>query len=166
VFRIISTVHKTGRPNKRALPVRDCSYESIYRLVLISNESRGLVAGAIAGKRRIWYQGSCSTVNVAVVVFFHHVHGILHLQTPPSRNIWASFTDFWFCLMLRIILPTPRPLAVCESFVNIPHDVSCSESFMHRCKLFLFCSHCSCDFAAVIFKSIWYVPMFFFLFTY
>ena len=35
------------------------------------------------------------------------------LQTPPARNVQASFINFRICPMLRIVpLPTPRPL--CE----------------------------------------------------
>jgi hypothetical protein len=37
-------------------------YESIYRLVLITHQSRGPVAGAIASKPRIWYPGSRPTL--------------------------------------------------------------------------------------------------------
>ena len=38
-------------------------YESIYRLVLITHQSRGPVAGAIAGKRRSGILGPCSPRN-------------------------------------------------------------------------------------------------------
>ena len=40
---------------------RIVSYESIYRLVLLTHESRGPVVGAMAGKRRIRYPGSFPT---------------------------------------------------------------------------------------------------------
>ena len=39
------------------------SYESIYRLVLITHQSRGPVAGAIAGKRRSGILGPRSPLN-------------------------------------------------------------------------------------------------------
>jgi hypothetical protein len=37
-------------------------YESIYRLVLLTHATTGSRDGASAGKRRVWYQGSCPTL--------------------------------------------------------------------------------------------------------
>ena len=64
-FKYISIVH----PNT--------SYESIYRLVLITHQSRGPVAGAIAGKRGLDVGSSLSPS--------------LRLNQPPSTTPRAFF---------------------------------------------------------------------------
>jgi hypothetical protein len=46
------------------------NYESIYRLVLITHQSRGPVAGAIAGKPRMWYLGSSPALRPIVWFVF------------------------------------------------------------------------------------------------
>ena len=62
------------------------SYESIYRLVLLTHESRGPVVGAIAGKHRttsIWYLGSSpyESLHLAIPSF---LTALLIAQRPAK----------------------------------------------------------------------------------
>ena len=48
-----------GVPNDRCYHVTSPIYRTRSYILLYPMEGRGPVAGAIAGKRHIWYPGSC-----------------------------------------------------------------------------------------------------------
>ena len=69
-------------------------YESIYRLVLITQQSQGPVAGAIAGKRRSGILGPRSPLNQPWARRWVLALAIPH-QPPWARQTWGSIR---FCV--------------------------------------------------------------------
>jgi len=58
------------------------SYESHLWDVLKTHENAGSRVGAIAGKHRLWYPGSCPS--------------LLPFATIPDSEVWSSSSNGWF----------------------------------------------------------------------
>ena len=112
-------------------------YESIYRLVLITHQSRGPVAGAIAGKSRIWYLGSCSTLRPS------HLNQRCNSFAPLIAKTKKTFGISTVSTCDTPILCEPLALSLFLQSLSIVYTTNNHARFMHtRYPSSMYVFHC------------------------